>query len=1023
MAVRGTSATFIGRTDELATLDRLLGAGGDRLKLVLIGGEAGIGKSRLIAEWAGSARERGALVLVGGAVDVGETAALPYVAIVEALRPFTVEPGRSRLASAGSIGADLARLLPRLGPSPTSPARVTGLPEEFAQVRLFEQLLALLTRLAVDAPTVLALEDLQWADQSTRDLLVYLAHNVRDAPIGLIGSFRTDELPPLHPMRAVLGQLIRGTGTARLDLRPFGPEEHAAHVAELLGSTPAPALLRATYARSEGNPFYTEELLASGDPDTARLPESLRDALLVRLRELSPAAREVARVIGVGWSVPHPLLSRVAALDETALLAALRETVDRGVVVPDPETGRYGFRHPLIVEAVYADLMPAERSRLHRAFAEALAADPGLGDASPARAAAELANHWYAAGVAREALPALIVAADEARGVHAQGEALTHLVRATELVDRMQDADGVLSIERWELDDRTALAAEAVGDFERAVDSWQHALEHAADADPAVRADLLVRLGETEFLAGRLDRFVAARRAAVELVPPEPPTALRAFVLAKLAIALSLASQLADARPMAEKALAVARRIGSRPEEGKALSTLGTVLYLSGASEIAVRYLRQGLVISEELGRFGDEAIDRSNLSEALHQAGELREAVAVVLEGLDRARANGLERTYGETMSAIAVNWLFLLGRWDEAERMAGEVLEHAPRGLSADWTAMALAELEIVQGRFDEAAAHLDRVLGGDRSARSPGWYGPHEQRAHLLMELGRPAEAVREVRDALDALDRIRIAPEAGEIRWLAIRGIQAATEMAEDAQARGERPHPTPCRSSTTWWRAWTRTSPPSRPSQATSTGTRPATCFSSMRSSHACTESRTRVSGAGWPTSSPPWITRGTRSALAGARRRRSCSAVGRAPRRLVRCVPPIEPPRPCMPLPRSRRSKPSRDAPEFGSSRRMCWFAVEPPPVTRGPGSLRATGAPRIGSAASRLGSARCWPSSPAGGRTARSHRRCSSVPRPPASTSRTSRRSSPCAPGSRPRRWPFGSGSWTLGPESEGSI
>jgi DNA-binding CsgD family transcriptional regulator/tetratricopeptide (TPR) repeat protein len=789
MAVRGTSPQFIGRADELATLDRLLD-GDDRLRLVLVGGEAGIGKSRLIAEWGRRARGRGALLLVGGAVDIAETGALPYVAIVEALRPLTEDPGRALLASAGPIGPDLARLLPSLGPTPISRAPLGGLPEEFAQLRLFEQLLGLLTRLATRQPTVLALEDLQWAEQSTRDLLVYLAHNVGDAPISLIGSFRSDELPPLHPMRAVLGQLIREPRTARLDLLPFGPEEHAAHVAQLLGTTPPPGLLRATYARSEGNPFFTEELLAASDPDAARLPDSLRDALLVRLRGISPAAREVVRVISVGWSVPHPLLASVARLDEPVLMAALREAVDGALLVPDPATGRYGLRHPLLAEAMLADLLPAERSRLHRAFAEALEAEPELGDASPARAAAVLANHWYAAGVMRKALPALVAAADEARGVHAQGESLAHLVRASEIADRLRDAEAVMPIQRWELDSRTALAAEAIGDFERAIDAWHRALEHAADATNAVRADLLVHLGETEFLAGSLDRFVAARRAAVELVPAEPPTPLRALVLAKLAIALSLASQLAEARPMAEEALAVARRVGTRAEEGKALSTLGTVLYLSGASEVAIEHLRAGLEISQELGRLGDEAIDRSNLSEALHQAGRPREGLAVVLEGLGRARANGLERTYGETMTAIAVNWLFLLGRWDEAGRLGAEALERAPRGLAGDWTAMALAELEISQGRFDEASAHLDRVLGGDRTARAPGWYGPHEQRAHLLLELDRPAEAMGEVRAALRALDRIGIAPESGEIGWLALRGLQAATEEATAARAHGD-----------------------------------------------------------------------------------------------------------------------------------------------------------------------------------------------------------------------------------------
>ena len=791
MAVRGTSPSFIGRTDELATLDRLLASGSDRLRLALIGGEAGVGKSRLVAEWARRAREGGARVLVGGAIDVGETASLPYVAVVEALRPLTAEPARAGLASRGPIGADLARLLPNLGPGPSGAgiARPAPQPEEFAQVRLFEQLLGLLTGLAHETPIVVALEDLQWADRSTRDLLLFLARNVGEAPISLIGTYRSEDLPPGHPARAVLGELARGEHSARIVLGPLSAEEHALLVTELLGGPAAPAVLRATYARSGGNPFYTEELVASGSTGTD-LPDSLRDLVLARLGGLSTGAHEVVRALGAGWSVSHQLLARVVGLEEEELLVALREAVDRAVVVPDPVTGRYGFRHPLIAEAIYADLLPGERSRLHRAFARALADDPSLADPSPARAAAELANHWYAAGDMEQALPALLRAADAARSVHGQGEALAQLVRAVDLADRLPHADRLLGMARWELDFRVALASEAVGDFDAAVRAWKAALSHVEERDGTVRADLYVRLGETEFLAGNLDAFVKARETALALVPPEPPTAQRAFVLAKLAIALSLASRLEEARWMAEEALAVARRVGARPEEGKALSTLGTVLYLSGAPEQAVDRLREGLAINEELGRLGDEAIDRSNLSEALHLAGRLREAADVVLEGLERTRANGLERTYGETMSAIAVNWLFLLGRWDEAEILGRETIARAPRGLSADWTAMALAELETVQGRLDEAAGHLEQVVGGDRGTRSPGWYGPHEQRAHLLVEQGRPAEAVREVAAGLDSLERIGMAPESGEIRWLTVRGLQAATELGDRARIEGD-----------------------------------------------------------------------------------------------------------------------------------------------------------------------------------------------------------------------------------------
>lgn len=789
MAVRGTGTAFIGRTDELATLDRLLATGDDRLRVALIGGEAGIGKSRLLAEWTRRARQRGALVLTGGAIDVGERASLPYVAVIEALRPLTEDPGRARLASLGAVGGDLARLLPGLGPGPLAVTRAPGLPEEFAQVRLFEQLLTLLVGLSRTAPTVLALEDLQWADRSTRDVLAFLARNVGDAAIGLIGTYRSDDLPSRHPVRATLHDVARQPGVARLDLAPFDVEEHAAQVAQLIGTDPPAGLVEATYARSAGNPFYTEELVASGDA-SGSLPQSLQDALLVRLGELSQGAREVVRTIAVGWSVSHALLARVSALYEQHLLSAIREAVDRGVVRPDPGTGRYGLRHPLIAEAVYEDLLPGERQRLHRTFASALAADPSLGGASPARAAAELANHWYAAGEMVAALPALIRAAEEAQAVHAQGEALAHLNRAVDLADRLPNGEELLGIDRWELDGRAALAAEAMGDYGGAAVSWQTALDHAADAPPAIRAELWVRLGETEFLAGRIGRFVAARQCAVELVPADPPSARRAYVLAKLAIALSIAVRLPEARRMAEEALAVARQVGARAEEGRALSTLGTVLFLSGASQAAIGYLRDGLAISQELGNFGEEATDRSNLAEALHFAGRLREATDVLLDGLERARDNGLERTYGETMRAIAVNWLFELGRWDEAEAMGREALERTPHGLAADWTAMALAELEIGRGRFEEARAHLSSVLGGDHSRRAPGWYGPHEQRAHLFLVTAHPQEAADEVRAGVAALDAAAMPPEAGEIRWLAIWGVIAAREIVERARDTGD-----------------------------------------------------------------------------------------------------------------------------------------------------------------------------------------------------------------------------------------
>ncbi len=735
-----------------------------------------MGKSRLLEEFAEWARDAGARVLVGGAVDVGE-GGLPFVPIVEALRSLAEEREVQSL-SAGSP-ADVARLVPGLGEATASEGG-------FAQARLFEQLLALFTRLA---PLVLVIEDLQWADRSTRELFRYLDRNLRRAEVLLIGSYRTEELPPRHPLRAMVAGLHARRVTA-IRLGRFNEEEHRQQMSALLGDAATPQLVEAIYRRSGGNAFFTEELVAEGGHGAAEvgLPTSLRDVLLARYHASTPAACHILRLVAIGRSVPHRLLAAAAGLDDRTLLLALREAVDRAIMVADPETGRYSFRHELMAEAIHAHLLPGERGALHAAFGAALEGELEGSDAVDARRAGELAHHWLAAGNEERALPALVAAGESALVVHAHAEAVQHLNRALTVAERL-GAAAMSGEQHARLLELAAEAAEANGAFVEATELWHRGLEEVdVEREPLRAARLYVRLGETRWLAGDLPGFVAARREAARLVPADPPSRERAMVLAKLASALTLAGDLHRARALCEESVAIARTVGAADAESRALAALGTVSSLAGTPGEAIEPLERALSMSIAAGRIGEEATDRSNLAEALHLAGRLRDAIAVVSEGIERVCAAGLERTYGETMTMIAIELHYLLGDWDEAQRLANEALERRPTGVAATWFHLAYAEFSAWRGEFDGAHAALAAAVAACSTRRATGWTGPQEQAAQLALWEGRPADALAAIRDGLDALAEAPL--ELDDRRWLCVRGSWAAADLAQDARAEGD-----------------------------------------------------------------------------------------------------------------------------------------------------------------------------------------------------------------------------------------
>ena len=292
------------------------------------------------------------------------------------------------------------------GEGPEAPEATAG-----SVGRLFQACCSLFDSISRERPLVLVIEDLHWADQSTRELLSLLAHQLRGGALLLL-TLRTDEAPQDPGVVRLTAELVR-RGDDHVVLQPLTREEQARQLSDILGVPPTRSLLDQVYARAEGNPFFAEELLALNR--TGELPPTVRDLLLARLDALAPATRQVLRTGAViGRIIPHDLLEAVADVSGPRLDTALRSAVEEHVLVRAPDIAGYQFRHALLQESIAESLLPGEATRMHRRVAEALEEDPGLaGDTS--FAAGRVARHWYAAGDGARALVASVEAAREAK--------------------------------------------------------------------------------------------------------------------------------------------------------------------------------------------------------------------------------------------------------------------------------------------------------------------------------------------------------------------------------------------------------------------------------------------------------------------------------------------------------------------------------------------------------------------------------------------------------------------------------
>ncbi|MGJ5753183.1 regulatory LuxR family protein [Streptomyces puniciscabiei] len=745
---RSVSPVFVGRTDELDTLnDALARARAGEPQALLLGGEAGVGKTRLVEEFA-TAAGRHAVVAVGGCVEIGADG-LPFAPFSTALRALRDALPEEFAAAAQGQEEELARLLPDLGEAGA------GRHDEQGMARLFELTARLLERVAAEHPVVLVLEDLHWADASTRHLLAYLFRTLRAGRLLVLASYRSDDVHRRHPLRPLLAELDRLRTVRRIELARFTREEVSRQIAGILAAEPDPAQVDEIFERSDGNAFFVEELaVAACDGCCTGLTDSLRDLLLVRVEALPESAQRVARIVAEGGStVEYRLIAAVAQLGEDDLIEALRAAVGANILTVTPTGDGYRFRHSLVREAVADDLLPGERSRLNRRYAEALEADPTLvpADARVMR----LASYWYHAHDAAKALPAVLDASVVARRRHAYTEQLGLLERAMELWDSApQEVRSALRpVDYTEVyppcgcDPATAplryldLMAEAAvagrfgGERERALKITKRALRLLEDEpDPLRAAWFWVQRSRLVQAQTRSDGWQELATAQ-DLVRGLPPSEVHAEVLALAANWSMLHRPGPDAFAAAERAVEYARMVGARDIELHARLTLGCLKVDSGDTETGLAEMRQ--VLRDTLAEGVHHVTGRAyvNLPSQLQGIGRDREAVPLLREGIAFARTHGLMDSESWIRGNLS-EALYSLGEWAEAAETATHATRvgHSakPRGQGA----LRLAHLALARGDLAEASRRL---------AAARAHYGTHDPMPQHSLPLARVALGV--------------------------------------------------------------------------------------------------------------------------------------------------------------------------------------------------------------------------------------------------------------------------------------
>ncbi|MBV9855984.1 MAG: AAA family ATPase [Streptosporangiaceae bacterium] len=789
MGRRMVSPVLVGRAEEMAALaDAFATVRQGSPSTVLIGGEAGVGKSRLVAEFTASARADGARVLTGGCLELGADG-LPFGPFTAMLRDLVRAEGAAAitglLPGGGRATRELARLLPELAPEGGGNGAHPG----EARARLFEELLTLLERLAATQPVILLIEDAHWADRSSRDLLSFLIGYQRALRnVLIVVTFRSDELHRTHPLRPLLAELARIEWIERMELRRLTRKEAEELATAILGREADKELTDALYRRAEGNPLFTEELLVCEDQESCEIPASLMDLLLQGVRRLPDETQEVLRIASAGsGGTGHALLAAVTGLSDEELTRALRPAVTANVLTTT-EDG-YTFRHALIREAVHEDLLPGEHGRAHSRFAEAIEAAPSL--VPEGRADIEKAHQWYSAHNTTWALISAWQAAAQASRSVAPAERLVLLTRVLELWEQVPDAGERIGADHARVLEEAVAAASDAGEDQRGLAFASAAIREVDEAKEPVRVALLLERRQCFKINLGLPGVEEDLDRALRLVPEGVSREARTTVLLASA-------KCGDARggpqfrAWAEEALRFAREAGDLASEAQALEIIAMVEADPGSlatpGSEPLRLIAGARALAQRAGAY--QPMLRAAISEShlLCGAGEYERAAEVARQGIADAEKYGLARTSGAFLAINVAEPLLALGRWDEGIQVTERALDLAPPPLTRTWLWIVRSAIALGRGDIRTAARHAAAARAVLSGARYEAQY--HLPLAWLDVELAMAeGGAAAAVAAAVGALDRFDLPTASPRYAWPVVAAAARAAAAAHVLVARG------------------------------------------------------------------------------------------------------------------------------------------------------------------------------------------------------------------------------------------
>lgn len=733
-ADRGPVTPLIGRAAELKQLLSAAGINDEPSgDAILLGGDAGIGKTRLLRELVDRADSAGHRVLVGHCLDLGDSH-LPFQPFVEA---FAVLNDGER--------DELAARFPAL--APLLPWKSADESHDVDRTELFSSVVAGLDHLALSRPILLVVEDVHWADGSTRHLIRYVLAQTFSQPVHVVVSYRADDLHRRHPLRQAVAEWVRLPGVRRIELSPLPDADVKTLItARGIGELAADGV-RAVVRRASGNAFYAEELLDAGLANNqAMLPETLADLLLVRLDRLDDDARVVVRAASCsGGRVTDQVLAVVVGLPPAQLDDALRAAIDHKVLT-QVAGDSYGFRHALLAEAVHDDLLPSERRRINNAYIAALTADGAHGPA------AEIAMHAAAAGDLTRAFTANVEAAEGAVRVAGYDESAHHYENALEIVDAAPEGTDVVGL--------VVAAADAVltaGHLYRSLALLRdHRDQLRADAPTEDRVRLLLAIGNTAFYAGLDPEAQATSAESLKLVGDER-TVLRAEAES---LGARIASDLRnddEAMERGERAASLAEELGAAHVIADVSTTLTRLVARTGGANLdKARQRYHDLVATSRAdGNIVGELRGLHNLAFVLYNAGELDDAEQAFRAAMARAEKTGrVWAPYGFDGRAFAAIICYVRGRWDDALDL-WDIGPDAPP----------LAEAILAGGALQVAAGRGEIAALADEDRLRAVWEQDIALTVHsaaALIDLhgdsGDLTSALRAHDDVVDTLDRV-------------------------------------------------------------------------------------------------------------------------------------------------------------------------------------------------------------------------------------------------------------------------